>query len=103
MYQVQECNTSYGSLIFRLLVVFLSSDSSWFSCITHNNIVIDLDPRNCADVCFHLFLYKHFVFNSKLIYVIIYMKCVYHFLKQNFTVYFFIGLVVSNFHNLLKK
>ena len=34
---------------------------------------LDLDPRNHADFCFYLFLYTYFVFNSKLVYIIIYM------------------------------
>ena len=40
---------------------------------------LDLDTRNRAEFCFYLFLYKHFVFNSKLVYIIIYV-C--HFLKH---------------------
>ena len=57
----------------------------------HLNLKLDLDPRNRADVCFYLFLYKHFVYNYKLVYIIIYIRCVYHFLKHNnFTIYVFL-------------
>ena len=34
---------------------------------------LDFDPRNRTDFCVHLFLYKYFAFNSKLVYIIIYM------------------------------
>ena len=33
------------------------------------NVSLHLDPRNPTSFCFHLFLYKYFVFNSKLVYM----------------------------------